>query len=77
MGSIICASLALGSSVNLLSSEAVRRGANSVAHSIAQLALYLDGSTVWLDDLPSDISRLVCFDSSSFGCPGIVGSRRG
>ncbi|KAK1554090.1 hypothetical protein Q3G72_007800 [Acer saccharum] len=69
LGSIIRASLSLGSSVNLLSSEAVRRGANSVAHSLAQLALSLDGSSVWLDVLPPDIYRLVCFDSSSFGCP--------
>ncbi|KAK1584009.1 hypothetical protein Q3G72_029044 [Acer saccharum] len=69
LGSIIRASLSLGSSVNLLSSEAVRRGANSVAHSLAQLALSLDGSSVWLDGLPPDIYRLVCFDSSSIGCP--------
>ncbi|KAK0597129.1 hypothetical protein LWI29_022062 [Acer saccharum] len=69
MGAIIRASLALSSFVNLRSSVAVRRGANSVAHSLAQAALSLDGSMVWLEDLPSDISRLICFDSSSFFCP--------
>ncbi|KAK4858815.1 hypothetical protein QYF36_022508 [Acer negundo] len=35
VGAIIRNSLALGASVNLLSTEAVRRGANSVAHSLA------------------------------------------
>ncbi|KAK2651816.1 hypothetical protein Ddye_011672 [Dipteronia dyeriana] len=68
MGAIIRNSLALGVSVNLLEVEAVRRGANSVAHSLAQLAHSLDGSVVWLEELPTDVARLVRVDSASFGC---------
>ncbi|KAK1559355.1 hypothetical protein Q3G72_013572 [Acer saccharum] len=68
MGAIIRNSLALGASMNLLSFEAIRRKANSVAHCLAQLVLSLDGPVVWLDEMPSDIARLVRLDSISFGC---------
>ncbi|KAK1560569.1 hypothetical protein Q3G72_028137 [Acer saccharum] len=75
MGVIIRNSLALGTSVNLLSAEVVPRGANSVAHSLAQLALSLDGSMVWLDELillgavpfPADVPRL-----RELGVSGVV-----
>ncbi|TXG57245.1 hypothetical protein EZV62_018558 [Acer yangbiense] len=68
IGAIIRRSLDLGASVHLLSVDAVRRGANSVAHNLAQLAHSLDGPMVWLDSLPPDIARLVSLDSSAFAC---------
>ncbi|TXG66198.1 hypothetical protein EZV62_007473 [Acer yangbiense] len=68
MGAIIRSSLALGASMNLLSIEAIHRGANSVAHNLTDLAFSLDGPVVWLDDLPSDIARLVHLDSISLVC---------
>ncbi|KAK4837070.1 hypothetical protein QYF36_002593 [Acer negundo] len=68
MGAIICSSLALGTSVDLLLVEAVHRGANSVAYGLAQLAHSLDGHVVWLDDLSSNIARLAHLDFISLVC---------
>ena len=68
MVAIIRNSLVLGDSVNLLSYDVVRKEANLVAHCIAQLALSLDGPVVWLEEMPSDIARLVRGDCSSIFC---------
>ncbi|KAK1568613.1 hypothetical protein Q3G72_026726 [Acer saccharum] len=63
MGAIMTDCLALTNLVGVVSTVAVRRGANSVVHSLAQLALSLEGPVVWLEELPPDIARLVCLDS--------------
>ncbi|KAK2636508.1 hypothetical protein Ddye_031300 [Dipteronia dyeriana] len=46
-----------GVGIIILDHKAVRRGAYS-----------LDGSIVWLEELSTDVARLVRLDSASFGC---------
>ncbi|KAK0579007.1 hypothetical protein LWI29_019598 [Acer saccharum] len=62
MGAIMKDYLALTNLEGLVSIVVVRREANSVVHSLAQLALSLEGLVVWLDELPMDIIILVHLD---------------
>ncbi|KAK3193836.1 hypothetical protein Dsin_025146 [Dipteronia sinensis] len=59
LGVIIQDVLNLPDPVGLVSTEGIRKGANSVAHGLAQLALSLDSPVVWLKEVPPDIEAIV------------------
>ena len=55
----------MGRKLRALSVLYVKRGANSVAHSLAKFARQIDGEIAWLEENPPPATKALYFDNSN------------